>query len=524
MFFRFHYQPFADGLCEVTNKHSVPEPGLVAEQEAKRSFGSVEVDRVGTESPTDLHLLTKHSLTDYHVPGVNTQPSPYINVHAHVSADTSPRFDGACQLEPQWGSPNFIMPLAPLGIDSALLCQTSSRSKGDQACAKRSLNDNRHISCDHILPSVPWPTLDGITDKPALEGDELIQKKGNAIDSSEKSASQEQVDLTSTKRFFTAKTTVNEDITDLSTELSNLAVLPADHFIISEENRVAIITLDLNDPFVSRAAKPIATKPERAELNQKTAEKMPHKTHKSTSESKTRSKKDKSAAHHYGAQASKKQENLSHQVSAPQVCKQQDTHSPTGDDHTGENTPARLEDKEVKPMIETGVAAEKTSAKPHGKKKKKHAHSTTGVKSAGEPLVEVENGAKPKAAKGRIDIMEAKLGAKAGKAEKDRDAEKKPQQPEAKASKAEQPPHHTDHKGHQTKNFTSPLNDDIIKRRRLSDNKFGRIVSVLESKLPKPDVSVPAKGEELKVDTGAIHKKAYSEVVKQKIPTKEGKK
>lgn len=518
IFVHFHFQP----LCKVTDENRRPfsQLGSAAEQEAQRSF--VEVD---CEVP-DLHFLTTQTLTNSHVSGVDIQPGPQINVLTHVSPDTSPDFNRACQLEPQWGSPKFITPLAPLGIGSSLVCRTSCSERGDQTCAKRSLSDNRDLSCDHLQPCIPWPTSDGITDKPSFEGEELIHKKENTEDTAEKSSPEGQLDLGTAESFFTERKTIIEEINELSRELSNLAVVPADHFIISEEKRVAVITLDLNDPFVSRAAKPIATavKFEKAALNQETAEKMPHKTHKSTTESRTRSKKDKSAGHHYGAQAPKKPENLSNHVSAQQVCKQQETHPITGENDTSENAPARFEDKEDKPMIEAAVATEKAPSKPHGKKKKKHAQNATGVKSVGEPLAEVENGAKPKTTTGRVDMFEAKLGAKAGKAQKDSDqshgAEKKSQQPEAKASKGEKPPHHTAHKDHQPKHFTSPLKDDI-KRRRLSEDKFWKTVSVLESKLPKPDVSIQAKGEESKVD-GAAPKKAYSEVVKQKVPPKEG--
>ncbi|KAM9338445.1 alpha-protein kinase 2 [Symphorus nematophorus] len=506
-------EPFADGLCEVTNEHSISQLGSAAEQEAKRNFCPVAVDCEETECSTELRFLTTHTPTDSHVPGVDTQPALHINAHTHVPSDNSPDIDGACQLEPKWGSPKFIMPLAPLGLGSSLVCRTSCSLEGDQTCAKRSLNDNRDLSCGHKQPCVLWQTSDGIFDKPSLDGDEeLIHKKENTTDSSEKSSAEGQLDLDTTEHSFTVRKTVIEDINDLSRELSNLADVPADNFIISEETHVAVITLDLNDPFVTRVAKPIATvvKPE---LNQKPAEKMPHKTHKS--------KKDKSAGHHHGAQASKKQENLSHHVSGQQVCKQQEQqqHPLAGENHTGENTPAALEDKEAKLVIETGVAAEKAPSKPHGKKKKKHAQNVTGVKSAGEPLAEVENGAKPQTAKGRIDLFEAKLGANAQKeSDQSHGAEKKSQQPQAKATL---PPHHTDHKDHQPKDFTSPLKDDIIKKRRLSEDKFGKIVSALESKLTKPDVSNKAKGEEPKVDAGATRKKAYSEVVKQKIPPKE---
>ncbi|TDH02147.1 hypothetical protein EPR50_G00169960 [Perca flavescens] len=501
-------EPFGDEVCEVTDEHSVTQPDLVAKQEAKRRCGPAGIDRKGTEPSTDLNFAKKHTLTNSQVPGLHTQPG----LRTHVSSDTLPDLDGACQL----GGHKFIMPLAPFGIGSSLVGQTSCL-EGDQTCSKRSLNDNRNLCCDHVQPCVIWPTLDGITEKTSLEADEaLIHKKGNTTDSAEKSSPEGQLD------FAPARKTIIEEIHDLGAELSKLADVPADHFIISEGNRIAFITLDLNDPFVSKAAKPIATAIQ-SELNLKTAEKMPHKTHKSTSESKTRSKKDKTGGHHYGAQVSKKQENVSHHVSAQQVCKQQETHPLTGENHTSENAPVGLEDKEAKLVIETGVATEKAPNKPHGKKKKKHAPNATGVKSVVEPLVEVENGAKPHTAKGRIDMFEAKMGA--GKTQKDSDQsdEKKSQKPEAKAkaSREELPPHHPDHKDHQPNNFTSPLNDDIIKRRRLSEDKFGKIVSGLESKLPKPETSIQTKGEEPKVDTGATRKKAYSEVVKQKIPPKE---
>lgn len=504
-------------MCEVTDERRVSQASSVVEQEAKRTLGLAEVDREGTDSSTDLHFPTTHAARDSNVPGVDPQPGLHFDARVHVSPDTVPDFDGACQLEPQRGSPEFIMPVAPL------VYRTSCSLEGDQICTKRSLNDNRGLRCDHVQPRILWPTSDGITDKQSLEGDEgLIHEKENTIDSSPEG----QPDSDTAECFFTAGKRATEEINDLGRELSNLAAVPADRFIISEKSRVAFITLDLNDPFVSRAAKPIATgvKSEKAELSQKTAEKMPHKTYKSTAESKARPKKDKSAACHYGAPASKKQENLPHHVSTQQVCKQPEAHPLAGENHAGENTPAGPEDKAAQLVIETGVAAEKAPSKTHGKKKKKHAQNATGGKSTGEPLVEVENGAKAKSAKGRIDMFEAKLGAKAQKdGDQPHGAEKKPQKPEDKASQGEQPLQHTDHKDHQPKKPTSSLKDDIIKRRRLSEDKFGKLVSVLESKLPKPEVSIQAKGEEPKVDAGATRKKAYSEVVKQKIPPKEGK-
>ncbi|KAG7241110.1 hypothetical protein INR49_025853 [Caranx melampygus] len=520
-------QPSGDELREVTDdtaQHIISQPGFVAQQEAKGSCRPAGVDGERAESSADPNFLSTHSLTTSHVPGVNTQPDLHVNVLTHVSPSTLPEVDGERQVEPQWGSPKFIMPLAPL---SPLACWTSSSLEGDQICAKRSLNDNRDLCCDHVQPGFLWPTSDRITDKPSLKDEEEpIHKKENAIDSAEKTSPDGQLDLHTDKTsecFLTERKTKVEDIHELSRELSNLAVVPADHFIISETNRVAVITLDLYDPFVSKAAKPITTPElsERAELNQKTAEKMPHKTHK-TSEGKTRSKKDKSAGHHHGTQASKRQENLTNHVSNQQTCKQPEIHSLAGENQTSENTPVGFEENQAKLGIDSGVAPEKPPNKPHGKKKKKHGQHATAQKSGVEPLAEVENGAKPKTARGRIDMFEAKLGAKAEKAQKDSDqsggSERKSQQPEAKASRGERPAHHTEHKDHPSKNLTSPLKDDVTKKRRLSEDKFGKIISVLESKLPKADVSIKAKAEEPKTDAETTRKKAYSEVVKQTVP------
>lgn len=117
-------------------------------------------------------------------------------------------------------------------------------------------------------------------------------------------------------------------------------------------------------------------------------------------------------------------------------------------------------------------------------------------------------------------MFEAKLSFRAGNALKDGDrschAEKKSITPEAKISK-DHPPHHTGHKDHQPKGFSSPLNDEI-KRRRLSGDKFGKTVGVLEPKLPKPAAPPQEKREEPQAPP-----KASSQVVNQKPASQEGK-
>lgn len=475
------------------NRSPVTWLGSAAEQEAQRNF--VGTDRKGP----DLHFHPTQTQTISPVQGVDAQPGPQINVQTHVSSDTR-------QLEPQWECPKFITPVAPLGISSSLVCQKHSGASRDHICAKRSPNETRDLQCDPLQSCIPDPISDGIT------SETLVHKKENSIDIAEISSSERHQELDTAESFFTVRT-ITEDINDLSKELSNLAFVPADHFIISEEKHIAVFTLDLNDPFVPRTAKPVV-KSENTALSQEGAEKMPHKTHKTTLENKPRPKKDKCGGHHCAVQASKKQDTLSNGVLGQHVCQQQDSHPITALNHTSENALARCEDKEVK-LTETAVVTEKASSKPHGKKKKKHAQDAKGVQSIAEPLAEVDNGAKSKTTKGRVDMFEAKLGAKAGKAQKDDS-----QHPQPKVPKGEQPPHHIAHKDQQPKHFTRPLSDDI-KRRRLSEDKFGKIVGVLESKLPKPDVSHQAKGEDSKVN-GARPKKAYSEAVKQKIPPKEG--
>lgn len=511
LFVHFYYQPLGDGCCEVTHGHSVSQQGSGCKQEAQRRWGPIVVNAGGTESSPDHLFLTTDSLT---LSSVDLQAS----LHIDTSPDKLANLDGARQVEPQSRGPKFIAPLTPLSISSSLICQATDNLAGDQLCPERFLNDKRVLSCDPIHTGVLWPASDGITDKASLEGDEeLIHKKDNTVESSPEGQCKHSLD---TSLSFLTEQKLIKDIHELSRELLNLAPVPADHFIVSEEKHIACITLEINDPLFFWSHKPIKTDLE-FEADQETAEEMPHKTHKNT-ESKTRGKKDKAGSHHHGPQVAKKPE--APNVSAQHSCNKQDPHPHTGENRTGENTPAGLEDRETKLLIEPDVAAETAPSKPHAKKKKKQGQNAAAVRSA--PPADLESGIKPKSAKGRIEMFEAKLGVTAGKAGKESDQTDviglKTQQPEDKALQGQCLPDIMDQKGSQTKSCTSSLKDDMVKRRRLSGNKFGKIVSVLESKIPKTDVSMKAKGDETKIEAGATRKKAYSEVVKQKIPPKEG--
>ncbi|XP_011602914.2 alpha-protein kinase 2 [Takifugu rubripes] len=467
-------------------------PGHLVGEETQRNSTAVEADREGT----DVHSFHTRTLIKSHVSGVHTRP--FLHINCQEPPDASPDLVApACNLEPQRGSPKFITPQAPLSVGS---------SHGRQANGevRRSVNVNTDLCCGHEQPCIGWPTSDGIHVKPSLEGEALTQNSP-----AEELPSKEQLD--SDRGYITERKTI-EDIHAFSRELSNLAAVPGDSFVISEEKRLAVFTLDIDDPFVSM---PLPAAPPMKPEKRGKADKMPHKNHKSTAENKSRPKKDKLVGHPCVPRTSKNEDHLLHHVSAQQVCKQQESQILSEE----KSTLATCEGNEVTPVPEN---AEKASNKVHGKKKKKHVQHATGARSVGEPLAGVENGAKPKTTKGRVDMFEAKLGSRAGNTQKDSDhschPEKKSLKPEAKIPQ-DQTIHHTGHKDHQPKSFSSPLNDEI-KRRRLSGGKFAKMVNALDPKLPKAAPPHQESREETKADGGAL-KKAYSEVVKQKTAAKE---
>ncbi|XP_014896024.1 alpha-protein kinase 2 [Poecilia latipinna] len=447
--------------------------------------GSVTEEQItGDKGQTDLSIFSAHE--------------PEADIPTNVSFNTFLDPVGGSQVES--GSPELIMCLAPLSGNSALDCRTSSSLEGSQSCTETYLSDS--IRCGHVRDCTPFPTLGGTTDKQFLEGhEELIHTKQNTTNTDEKFSPDELQDLQVEDTVWPFLSAPDE-IRDFSTDLERFTVFPGDCLFISEKDHVACITLNLNDPFIPWISEPVFTAAE----SEQTQLKMPHKTSKNPSDSKTRSKKDKSSGHHHGTQAAKKPESTSQHVS-----KQQESHLATGENHVIENIEAGLEAKEDKLVMETSVGTEKGTGKPHGKKKKKHGHKTS-AKHETEASVDAEHGAKPKSAKGKVDMFE---GIKAGKVQRDENqsvvVEAKTQQPEDKAP--QKAPH--------LSGLQELTNDDVIKKRRVSGDKFGKILSVLEFKLSKTDTSLKAKGEETQAEITAVQKKAHGEGVKQKIPPKE---
>lgn len=467
----------------------------------RSSVDKQEVYCEGNTCSADPDIFNRHSLTK---PGVDTQHYP----SADVSSNTLPDLLGESRVQRHLASPEFTPSLTSFGSNTSCVCRINTSLEGDQI-----LKDC--LGCDCVQSLTLCSNQVGVTDKSFEEGvEELIQKKQKIIipDAKPSPDAKQEQQIEDTEQNVLTKT---RDITEHSKDLVNFTSLPLDHFVISENNCVAYLTLDINDPFTTGAATPIFTPTELEELELK----MPHKTHKNTVEGKTHSIKEKSGGHHHSVQASKKQESISHRDSTQQTCKQQENH-PTNGETISERCGSEIQVKDTKIVIET-IGTEK---KQHGKKKKKHGQDVS-ARSEGETSADAENGVKPKTTMLRVDMFEAKLGARTGKALKDSNqsvsTDKKSNQSQDKTPQ-EEPQCHTDHKTLQTKTYSCPPNEDVIKRRRMSGDKFGKIDSSLESKLPKTDASMKAKEEETQRNVGAAHKKAYSEVVKQKTPPKKG--
>lgn len=456
-----------DNKCDVKHEDCFSSLDLVAEQDIERICTPPETLNVTHQRNKDLGLPCLSTLTpaNVHVPEVNREPG--LNVH--VLPNTLADFDGACQVEPQWGSPKFITPLAPLSIGSSLVTQaTGSSLNGDQEATRWILNR------DSVYD--PSDALDFQT-----ESDEATDYSSESTDFSSESTENiawPKHTETDTSRDLKAgevqfSFTENKSIYEESKELLNLAVIPNDHFIVYEEKRIACLTLDLNDPFA-----PL--------VSQTAAERMPHKTHKPSSEGKTRSKKERPAGQPHGGHTCRKQENLNTNVETekqPHAFK--------------ENLPREQENRleHSEPGKETGVAPHKETGRRHSKKKKKHSGKNTS-----ELLTEAEGEAKTDTP--RTDILSEKFVTKGI------------DQSGALKTNTEKTETKTVSKDKPSQNKSIPNdNDDIIKKRRLSQDKFGKLVSSLESKLTKGDTS---KGVDVKADVVTTRRKAYSEVVKQK--------
>ena len=455
---------------------------------------------------------------------------------------------------PRWSSedPAPAPPAAPPTIGSPPLCVTVNGLEGDQDCGRVEVfDDNEEPSCPHTKTCVPLPALEAPGRSPLRHGHQ--NKTQQSADGTEHSNSAEVIkgespvgsddgvlhrglcrsgDRPTTDRDVALD--IAQDIEALSRDLANLVSVPGDHFLLSEKSRRACFTLDLVGPFFPRASKDTAPQglqngARPGAVDEEEDLTMPHKTHRSTFDFKTRPKKDKCATGlHPATPTCKRQENLPVNAPVQQPTKGHETHT-KGDPSNG---PEGKEDGAVT-AVNGPAASDVPVAKSFCKKKKKHTtQNATVVKSEPEPPpVKEEKGAKPNAMDGKISAFEAKFGPKIGKT-KDKAAvvsgklesvqaegpQQKSQHPEVKASPGKEPQNRGTHVKLQGTPQNNLINDDAVKRRRLSEKKFGKTVSALEAKINKAEVATAPNREDAKAGVDTTRRKAYSDVVKQKPP------
>uniref|UniRef100_A0A8C7IND2 non-specific serine/threonine protein kinase n=1 Tax=Oncorhynchus kisutch TaxID=8019 RepID=A0A8C7IND2_ONCKI len=487
--------------------------------------------RASPESPIlagPEELLVVGSLQDREGEGEDTQTE-----ESHSGCISSAGQGDQEPVGELWGNPPFlmpVMPLAPLGLSvgRSLFCRTNSALEGDtvQASPKRSLlNEQRGQSCGFIQSNVPrLPVLPacfrgkidkktpvvnkeekllltktkrntGSRDTTSEDKDKLTICSGQNLNRDIPASSSSSEESTASWSLDRKKTiTVPHEVSSLGKELSSYIIVTGDHLMISEKERVAYFTLDQENPLDSRTNK----EPNHCvTADVKKGSKMPHKT-------RTHSKKDKPAVvHHLAPPTSKTQENLP--LESNIKC------DPLTTREDGDDGPVTVK--------ETIVITENVNTKghAHGKKKKhsgKHSQNAS-VKSEGiDSLVEVENRAKQKTAtNGKIDTFVAKFGAKAGKT-KDKTIAALPCKDSVHSDSAQKQPGvkslvdasvisqgaTVSDPSSKVPQSTIPIgqqpNDDVIKRRRLSEDKFGK--------------------HEPKAAVETTRRKAYSDVLKQR--------
>lgn len=318
---------------------------------------------------------------------------------------------------------------------------------------------------------------------------------------------------------------------DISKEISNFILLTGERFMLSENKRVAYVTLDLDEPRdLNRFFNHVNTETQNCSCAaQPKKDKMPHKT----SDGKARSKHKEKPTDPHGIHSSKKQEK-------PPLEKK------------GELQATGCEDGAVT-VIETIVITEKITPKAHGKKKKKHAQHGP-AKPETELTTEVRNKAAQKNTNVKTETLEVKVASNGlDKADShlstkvDSDNKNSTQKPMAVRPKVEASDRivakmtvlantdtgqktipvkpKADTSGiHVAKNenqrctsdsqstcLSSTISDDI-KRRRISNELHGTIPVKTRPQLPAIFRQARKDGED-------VTKRAYSEVVKQKTPT-----
>lgn len=387
----------------------------------------------------------------------------------------------------------FIMPFAPLSTGSTFLHHGVLKEDISQA------------SQGIIIETCPEPSIESGQESDFIDRLSSSSSDGPSMRDSETKCS---------------------NTCEINKELSNFIILTGERFMLSENKRVAYVTLDLDEPrnlnrssFFNHANAQncsCAAQPKK--------DRMPHKTLK-TSDGKARSKhKDKPADPH-GIHTTKKQEK-------------------TPVEKKSELQATSCEDGAVT-VIETIVITEKITPKAHGKKKKKHTQHGPS-KPETEPTTRTAQNANAKTenlevkvASNSLDKPDAHLSTKVDAGNKNSTQKPMSVRPKVEASGSivakKMANTETGQKiipvkpkpnvsgSHVVKNESqtcasdpqSTISDDV-KRRRIANDLPGKVPVKTRPQLPAIFRQARKDGED-------VVKRAYSEVVKQKTPTpKEG--
>ncbi|XP_067232059.1 alpha-protein kinase 2 isoform X3 [Chanodichthys erythropterus] len=504
-------------LVEVTGD-KISVLGLVFEEERQSSFSSPKISAY-TSNKNLTGCVSGEERR--HGSNVNHRTCPSQS-DVHVSSEAGcAEGNGSfvhsnsddCTVKPREEEistiPGFIMPFAPLCTGNNFLNHSLLREDSPKA--------------DLDLPHK------GIVNEIYLKSDQKSVSSDNSSEDRfhtcpDQSSSSSGGDSDDLSIKDTPRKSEYSDTCGISKELSKLILLTGEHFMVSEEKRVAYVTLDLEEP---RNLSLFSLS--NCEELPKT-DTMPHKTSKTSSDGKTRSKHKEKLAEkqQHGIQTSKKQDlQFSSQVK---------------DEFNSEG--AGCEECPVT-VIETIVITEKTVPKAQVKKKKKHVQHGM-PKPENDPPTNIVSRSTQKSTIGKTENLEVKLASngldkpayhlptKMDITNKDSTQIVMSVRPKVEPSGAKMDPatvnatqkavpiklkadaSNTAKMENKTCTSDSPsaclpnMPSDDIKRRRIAD------VSGAVPIRTRPQL--PAIFRQARKDGEDVTRKAYSEVVKQKIP------
>ncbi|XP_062409556.1 alpha-protein kinase 2 [Sardina pilchardus] len=505
------------------------EPTVLSiEEEGERSYGSLNISDYSSRSVPTAWSEGEHS--------VYAQRSATDTGPLTCSSDQtgSPGCESQLQ-EENCGLPQFIMPLAPIchtSLGNTAQPPINCSLPGDHFGARDLPEDPRtwkHLHGSILASLLPPYARNRLTSHLKLPvakktGDHVTCELRSSSDTTDtstsressspaygSSSSDEQVILTDPCSDKCVDQESLRKASDLSKECTKLLLATGERFAVSEQDRVACLTLDTNySAYLPQCVvrhDPLITAKPKSEIEQTKSATMSHKTSKAA-EGKARFRhKDKSGGHHSTAHVSKKQENVHPKFQS-----------------TSSLADASCEDGTVT-VIETIVITEKITPKAQGKKKKKHHQATPIGKTEAVPLAEVENGAKQKTASDKISTIEPSVRVDSAVKQKTEGAKSKTETLETKLAQRnnkslDKPVAHAKKETLLSDISVAPRlleenagkpdskKNDIIRR----PSKDKREVPPVESKLQRLKNSFECKKE-----GNVVRKKAYSDVVREKI-------